>query len=68
MHRYITENEKKLTGIPLKKIEEWPEDKSPVVTEECVNDELDDDNKNNSIGENETKVNDEDGDDTEVND
>ena len=32
--------------------------------EECVNDELDDDNKNNPIGKNGTKLNDKDGDDT----
>ena len=49
-------------------MEECSDNTSPIVLEECVNDELDDDNKNNSIGENETKVNDEDGDDTEVND
>ena len=35
--------------------------------EECVNDELDDENRNNLIGENETKLQDEDGDDTEDN-
>ena len=35
--------------------------------EECVNYELDDENRNNLIEENETKLNDEDRDDTEVN-
>ena len=49
----------------MKKVpEECPDDTSPIVMEECVNDELGDDNKNNVIEENYTNLNDEDGDDT----
>ena len=49
----------------MKKVtEECPDDTSPIVMEECVNGELDYDNKNNVIEENDTKLNYEDGDDT----
>ena len=50
-----------------KVIKELPDDTSPVVMEECVNDETDDEKKRNSIEENETKINDEYGDDTGFN-
>ena len=49
-------------------IKECPDDTSPVVMDECVNDEVDHDNKRNLIEVKETNINDEDEDDTEVND
>ena len=51
-----------------KVIEECPDDTYPIATEECLNDELDDENKNNFIEENDTKLNDEYGDNKKVND
>ena len=37
------------------------------MIKECVNDKLDDDNRKNLIKENETKLNDKDEDDTDIN-
>ena len=68
IHRYFTENEKETNQDTLNRfIEEFPDDTSPVVMEECVNYELDYENKNNAIEENHTTVNDEDMYDAEVN-
>ena len=39
-------------------IDEWPDDTSLVVTEDCVNEEVDDSNKNYFIEEIETEVHD----------
>ena len=51
-----------------KVIEECIDYTSPVEMEECVNDEVDDENKHNLIEENETTLNDKDEDSTEVKD
>ena len=59
-HRDITENKRETNQDTLKKVtEELPDDKYPVGMEECVNDDLDDENKHNLIEENKTKFNDE---------
>ena len=50
INRDITENEKETNQDTLKKlIEECPDDTSPVEMEDCVNDEVDDENKRNLI-------------------
>ena len=49
-------------------IEEFPDDTTPVVTEECVKDELDDGDQNDLIEGNETEVHDKEGGNKEVND
>ena len=48
IHIYIRENERENNCDTLKNvIEELPEDTSLVVMEECVNNEVDDDNRRN---------------------
>ena len=49
-------------------IEDWPYDTPPIIMEECLNEKLDNEDRNNWIEKNNTKLDDEGGDDTEVND